>query len=488
MRVPFVRIARIFLPVLPVMISAAQATTYYVSPTGNDNSNPGTLAAPFRTIQRGHGAAGPGDTVLVQNGTYTTNSTQCLVSISKGGAAGAYITYRAANKWGVVLSGSDYTTNFGFEWANSSSYVRVEGFAVTGFRSCGVSFNLANASHLEFRNNHFHDIGGYCDEDAWGNTAIFWNGSDDIIVESNVIDDIGRLQAGACSYSPDFIGYQNLDHGLYFENASNVMIRNNVFYNHFAGWAVQVIENTDGVQILNNTFYGANPNRPGQILLCCGTHTNVSIKNNIFYGPGGGDGVGPCGVGFYSSSGGPFEISKNITYSPTETVSVVAYVTGSVSGVTIRDNLVDTDPLLKNPGSYDFGLTAASPAINAGLDLAGSGVTGDIDDVLRPAGQYDIGAYEYAPGAFINFLPSAPENVGSINMHQAGTGLMFTGFDKIAKASVTIYSPNGSKVAFFSNVGSNALAWNPGRSIPGVYLVKVNSGVTAQTTKVFCAR
>src|SRR6476619_2837533 len=49
--------------------SAAQAATFYVATTGND-SNPGTLAQPFRTMRQGVSVLVPGDTTYVRAGTY----------------------------------------------------------------------------------------------------------------------------------------------------------------------------------------------------------------------------------------------------------------------------------------------------------------------------------------------------------------------------------------------------------------------------------
>jgi hypothetical protein len=43
--------------------------TYHVSPTGSD-SNPGSEARPFRTIQKAADSVKPGDTVLVDDGVY----------------------------------------------------------------------------------------------------------------------------------------------------------------------------------------------------------------------------------------------------------------------------------------------------------------------------------------------------------------------------------------------------------------------------------
>jgi hypothetical protein len=46
-----------------------QAATYYVSPSGVD-TNPGTLAQPYRTVQKAATVAVAGDTVLLRAGTY----------------------------------------------------------------------------------------------------------------------------------------------------------------------------------------------------------------------------------------------------------------------------------------------------------------------------------------------------------------------------------------------------------------------------------
>jgi len=63
--------AAVFVVVLPVWcwLARAEAAEYYVSPTGSD-SNAGTLAAPFATLQKGNDVAAAGDTVWLRGGTY----------------------------------------------------------------------------------------------------------------------------------------------------------------------------------------------------------------------------------------------------------------------------------------------------------------------------------------------------------------------------------------------------------------------------------
>src|SRR3954468_11885912 len=68
---------------LVVMCSAvrAGAAEYYVAPTGSD-SNAGSLAAPFATLQKGNDVAAAGDTVWLRGGTYQ-NTKQ--IKLSKSG-------------------------------------------------------------------------------------------------------------------------------------------------------------------------------------------------------------------------------------------------------------------------------------------------------------------------------------------------------------------------------------------------------------------
>jgi len=61
----------------------ASATEYYVAPTGSD-SNPGTLASPFATIQKGNEAAAAGDTVWLRGGTYFSTK---QITLSKSGTS-----------------------------------------------------------------------------------------------------------------------------------------------------------------------------------------------------------------------------------------------------------------------------------------------------------------------------------------------------------------------------------------------------------------
>lgn len=61
----------------------ALATEYYVATTGSD-SNPGTQAGPFATVDKAAATAGPGDTVLIRGGTYAPTG---ATTFSKSGTS-----------------------------------------------------------------------------------------------------------------------------------------------------------------------------------------------------------------------------------------------------------------------------------------------------------------------------------------------------------------------------------------------------------------
>ena len=87
-------------------LMAASPATWVVATTGADN-NPGSIDAPFRTIQRAAALAQPGDTVLVRGGTYRET-----VRPARSGAAGAPITFKPYNGESVVVSGADVITGW----------------------------------------------------------------------------------------------------------------------------------------------------------------------------------------------------------------------------------------------------------------------------------------------------------------------------------------------------------------------------------------
>lgn len=136
-------------------------SSFYVSTTGND-SNPGTQAAPWRTVQHAADSAHAGSIVSVRGGIYEE-----LVSINaSGNASDGYITFRSYPGETAILDAEHLTLNgrTGILAIHNQSYVRVEGLEIRNFRTAehrlsplGISVTGAG-SHIELLKNNVHHI------------------------------------------------------------------------------------------------------------------------------------------------------------------------------------------------------------------------------------------------------------------------------------------------------------------------------------------
>ncbi len=87
----------------PVKVTGAK---YYVSASGGDDANPGTLEKPFRTISKAAAIMVPGDACYIREGTYRET-----VRPANSGTADKPILYSAYNNETVVISGADIITS-----------------------------------------------------------------------------------------------------------------------------------------------------------------------------------------------------------------------------------------------------------------------------------------------------------------------------------------------------------------------------------------
>ena len=361
---------------------SAFATTYYVSPNGSD-TNAGSSAAPFRTIQQAANLVNPGDTVIVGDGIYTGNATSIL-EVNRGGTSSAWVTFKSANKWGAKLNGqNNYTTD---AINLRAPYVIIQDFEIYGTGTAAptggsTAIYSASGGYHDIVGNHIHDVGRICTDAPYGEDAIYTQVSN-LTVERNLIHDVGRYGPGENGCNPSKPYYMNNDHGVYVAGANNVMVRNNIFYNVLHGWSVQVYPDTvDNLSVLNNTFAFPNPWEPGHIVLAA-PMTNSRIQNNIFYRPAGG------GILFKNHRYSNVAIENNITYPGN-----ISEVDGPVpAGVAFAHNKDNTDPMFVNPLTHDFRFRSGSPAIGAGLVL--SSVPNDYADSDRKLhARYNIGAF-----------------------------------------------------------------------------------------------
>jgi hypothetical protein len=201
------------------------------------------------------------------------------------------------------------------------------------------------------------------------------------------------------------IVYNNTLNGIFVEKTSNSQVYYNVSYNNAKGTEViggfaldaYVAHSASGNHIYNNVFYGnyigmklrSDSSATGQLV-------NNLIKNNISMGNTlrqlsaitGADNEGTYGRGnvYTYNAFGP-ESSNLIEWGSGVYKSTYASWETAYGGIT---HSVQTDPQFTNTTTNDFTLTAASPAINAGVDV---GLTSDYKS-NSIIGLPDIGAHE----------------------------------------------------------------------------------------------
>lgn len=365
--------------------SYAQAKDIYVATTGNDN-NAGTSAAPYQTIQRAFNVVNAGDRIVIRNGTYAK------AELSRAGTSSAWITVEAENPGQAkIVNPTAANVGGGIYVYSSSAFTIFKGLDISGGQH---AFSLEEGvNDIKFIGNNFHDIGKICTDTHFGQTGIYMEAVQNITIEGNIFNNIGRLFLGENGCN---INNVNHDHGIYINGSTNVNIQNNIFTNVSRGWAIQFYSSEDylssNINVLNNVFAGGNPDRDGFIVLA-GRISNSNITNNIFY-EGRTSGVGLSSPMTFSNVLLRNNIIKGGTMLPRAQEGAIA-----------TNNLENTDPMVVNASTRDFHLRTGSPAINAGMTL--SGVTTDFDGRTRPQGSaYDIGAYEFASTAVTTPSPS----------------------------------------------------------------------------------
>jgi parallel beta-helix repeat protein len=349
-----------------------------------------------------------------------------LIGLTIQGAQGS----QSAQNAGVdVLDGSSYITvssgriannhSYGVD-VNGSTYVTISGNTITG-NDTGIRINRAGAGVLIDSNDVVNNTGMVVNDPApgtdWGAVGIsFLHTVGPLVARNNTIH-------GNRAQSDDY-GYDGGAFEIYGSSGAT-MASNRIWDNQ------DVLETgTDGVQCANNVFvrnvaWGGNnkalvtPRGPqvNGIILRCGQ--NMLIANNTFqdldywvYDISASGGFAGNIAGFkiennvaYQASNKIYAIevalpsdavidhnvSYNAQFAPFASVPGTSFVKDIASFRSLeggREGLGKyANPLFANLGGLDFRLAAGSPAIDAGVAIAG------VTDGYRGAAP-DAGAYE----------------------------------------------------------------------------------------------
>ena len=212
--------------VLPAQ-AANDDPSYYVSVSGND-TNPGTLALPWRHIQFAMSNANvvAGSTVYVLNGVYNEKVT----FPNSGSAGGGYIVLQNYPGDAPVIDGTGLSISgtTALVTMSNRSFVKLIGFEIRNFiKSPGGSgvpvgiYMKGGGNHIEIRNNKVHDIQNSCEScNAHG---IAFYGSNSTTSINNIIIDGNEVYNGKFGNSESMVLNGNVE----FFTVSNNIVHDN---------------------------------------------------------------------------------------------------------------------------------------------------------------------------------------------------------------------------------------------------------------------
>jgi len=151
---------------------AAHSATWYISPTGSD-SDAGTFAKPFATLQKGQAAAVAGDTVFLRGGTYsvTTPSTATAgIAITRSGTSDTkrilFWAYRNEVPVFDFAKLSISTTGYTHGFVVTGSWLYFKGLEIRNVpmntrSNCGMHIDDAHDNIFERMDSHHNAGAGF---------------------------------------------------------------------------------------------------------------------------------------------------------------------------------------------------------------------------------------------------------------------------------------------------------------------------------------
>ncbi len=366
-------------------ITSAHAANYYVATNGSD-SNPGSEAEPFKTIQKGADVAKAGDTVMVLPGTYIG-----AITNKNDGTASARIRFVSKERWAAKVA----APRSPILWRSIGDYVDIEGFEITG--NTGGTSNtymgiIAYGTYSRIMYNHVHNIRtSDCNRGIGIDTSSYdTNFGTEVI--GNLIHDIGGKSFAGCGGSTDSATHDR-GYGIYLATQF-AKVQNNIIYNCGA-YGIHLWHKPDNSIISHNLIFNS---RMGMTIGAgdspfTGTGDGIIVSNNIVMNSE------LYGIRPYGKLGPNSRFINNITYN--NGINEIRNANSAPPSSMLFDNLIGVDPKLANLAGGDYKLSAGSPAIDAGTTQCNSSVpscvpTEDYWQGSRPFNaKYDIGPHEF---------------------------------------------------------------------------------------------
>ena len=284
-----------------------QGTVYYVAPAGDD-SNLGTAAQPWRTIQKAANTLVAGDTVYIRAGTYTEQ-----VTPQNSGGAGNTITYAAYPGETATIDGSGVTLPddlAGLFDISNKSYIRVSGLRVinAGPHNNNAGILVLNSGFITVENNSTYNT---------ASSGIGVWGSNNVVVNSNRVEEAGGGGWQECISVAGTDTFEVRNNEVLNCHKEGICIKDGsangkVYQNHVHHtWAVGIYvdawdKHVHDINVFQNVVHDvANSDSFAVASEMGGPLENISIYNNVSYrnrfcgiaistnGPGGPQGQHP---------------------------------------------------------------------------------------------------------------------------------------------------------------------------------------------------
>jgi hypothetical protein len=264
--------------------AASTPQNYYASPTGND-SNPGTLASPWKTINASVNKLSAGDTLYLRGGTWIGET----VVFNTSGTSTSHITMTNYPGETPILNGNWAGEGIKI-YGSNLGYIDISGIEITRYSS---GIYLRNAKNIQVSNMKIHYLTGmaigFTDtidssisnsqlyDVATGNIVqldTYQSQVSGIVIDNNLIHDSPGTLFPPCNSSTG----ENCGHGgvdFLDESASyhfsNIAVTNNKIYN--------IASNP----IYMHASFQCSSSGDGY---CTGPWTNITIANNEMYNSG----------------------------------------------------------------------------------------------------------------------------------------------------------------------------------------------------------
>lgn len=319
----------------------ARSADRYVSTTGLD-TNPGTLAMPYRTIQKAITAAGAGDTIHVRalkaDGTQAVFSERLTFS-GKSGTEGLPITlksyagdllpdgkqaYAAVDQTGVTPPNSASA----LLWIQNSNYLTVEAMEFRNYTTTSAAklpagiYIVGACQNVKLLHNQVHHIwqnSTTTSGNAFGIAVYGTSSIDGLVLDGNEVHDLRTGQSECVALNG---------------NVTNFTVRNNIV------WQC----NNIGIDFIGHEGTHITPSLDQARNGVCAENVLYEIDSsfNPGYGGdftlGGGDASAP---GLYVDGGANIVLERNTIHHCNIGISVASEQFGSTAdNVTIRNNLL----------------------------------------------------------------------------------------------------------------------------------------------------